>query len=162
MVAVSHHVLIAIDLSEAALKTVSYAAGILEKNTRITLYHVFYRVLCEGLEDDPNLAHYPLFEKQVGNLKTWLSQQRGIVQDMMDRMTSLLVEKGFDPKNIQTKNQERKTGVAGQILEEVAEGEYDTVVVGRREKRNARHFLLGSVSHKVVQHAENCAVWVVE
>jgi len=159
---VSHHVLIAIDLSEAVLKTVSYAAGILEKNTRITLYHVFYRVLCEGLEDDLILANYPLFEKQVGNLKTWLSQQRGIVQDMMDRMTSLLVEKGFDPQNIQIKIQERKTSVAGHILEELAEGEYDTVVVGRREKRDARHFLLGSVSHKVVQHAENCAVWVVE
>lgn len=31
MVAVSHHVLIAIDVSESALKTVSYAASILDK-----------------------------------------------------------------------------------------------------------------------------------
>lgn len=162
MSAVSHQVLIAIDDSESALKTVSYAAGILDKNTRITLYHVFYRVLCEGLEDDQVLAHYPLFAEKVGSLKTWLSQQRGIVQDMMDRMTSLLVEKEFNPQNIQIKIQERKTSVAGHILEEVLEGEYDTVVVGRRERGNARHFLLGSVSHKVVQHAENCAVWVVE
>lgn len=162
MSAVSHQVLIAIDLSESALKTVSYAASILEKNTRITLYHVFYRVLCEGLEDDQILAHYPLFAEQVGNLKTWLSQQRGIVEDMMTRATNLLVENGLDPQNIQIKIQERETSVAGYILEELAEGEYDTVVVGRREKRDARHFLLGSVSHKVVQHAENCAVWVVE
>jgi len=80
----------------------------------------------------------------------------------MTRATNLLVENGFDPQHIQIKIQERKTGVEGQILEEVADGEYDTVVVGRREKRDARHFLLGSVSQKVVQHAEDCAVWVVE
>jgi nucleotide-binding universal stress UspA family protein len=162
MVAVSHHVLIAIDDSESALKTVSYAASILDKNTRITLFHVLYRVPYKDLEDDPTLAHYPLFEQQVESLKTWLSQQRGSADGLMTRVKDLLIERGFAPQNIRVKIEERKTSVAGDILEELTEGEYDTVVVGRRQKSGTRHFLMGSVSSKIVQHAENCAVWVVE
>jgi len=64
--------------------------------------------------------------------------------------------------NIQVKIVERKTSAAADILEELRDGHYDTVVVCRRRKKRFRQFLLGSVSHKIVQHAENCAVWVVE
>lgn len=58
--------------------------------------------------------------------------------------------------------EEKKASVAKDILEELKEREYDTVIVGRRQKSAVKHFLLGSVPNKIVHHADNVAVWVVE
>ncbi len=47
------------------------------------------------------------------------------------------------------------------ILRIREEGNYDTLVVGRRGVSKAEEFLFGSVSTKVVQSAVDCTVWVV-
>jgi nucleotide-binding universal stress UspA family protein len=47
------------------------------------------------------------------------------------------------------------------ILRIREEGNYDTVVIGRRGVSKAEEFLFGSVSTKVVQSAADCTVWVV-
>ena len=47
------------------------------------------------------------------------------------------------------------------ILRIREEGNYDTVVIGRRGVSKAEEFLFGSVSTKVVQSAVDCTVWVV-
>ncbi len=47
------------------------------------------------------------------------------------------------------------------ILRIRKEGNYDTLVVGRRGVSKAEEFLFGSVSTKVVQSAADCTVWVV-
>jgi nucleotide-binding universal stress UspA family protein len=48
------------------------------------------------------------------------------------------------------------------ILSERDETEYDTIVVGRQGISRNEEFLFGSVSSKIVTHARNCTVWVVE
>ncbi|WP_031485311.1 universal stress protein [Maridesulfovibrio frigidus] len=47
------------------------------------------------------------------------------------------------------------------ILRIREEGDYDTLVVGRRGVSKAEEFLFGSVSTKVVQSAVDCTVWVI-
>ena len=47
------------------------------------------------------------------------------------------------------------------ILREAQEGGYGTIVMGRRGLSKVREFLLGRVTNKVLQGAENFAVWIV-
>lgn len=91
MPTLTHLVLIAIDVPESSWNIIAYAAGVLDKQTRSTLYHVFYRVPCEDLEDDPFLVNYPLFGKQVADLKIWLSRERESKAGMMAEAKKLLV-----------------------------------------------------------------------
>jgi nucleotide-binding universal stress UspA family protein len=51
--------------------------------------------------------------------------------------------------------------VAEDILEEAQTGAYDTVVLGRRGLGLARSLLLGSITRKVVDNANGCAVTIV-
>jgi len=42
------------------------------------------------------------------------------------------------------------------------ETQYSTIVVGRQGLSRSEEFLFGSISSKIVNHASNCTVWVVE
>jgi nucleotide-binding universal stress UspA family protein len=48
------------------------------------------------------------------------------------------------------------------ILEERDQLEHSTIVIGRQGMSRSEEFLFGSVSNKIVNHAQNCTVWVVE
>ena len=52
--------------------------------------------------------------------------------------------------------------IARDILAVQREGEFGTVVVGRRGVPKTEEFLFGSVSRRVVTEAKGCTVWVVE
>jgi nucleotide-binding universal stress UspA family protein len=80
----------------------------------------------------------------------------------MDKAKALLIKSGLESKNIQIKIQQWKKGVARDILSELRAGKYDTVVMGRRGLSGTKAFFAGSVSNKIIQHAKNCGVWVVE
>jgi nucleotide-binding universal stress UspA family protein len=80
----------------------------------------------------------------------------------MDKAKGLLIKGGIEPDHIHLKIEEKKESVARDILSEVENGKYDTVIVGRRGLSGAKGFFSGSVSSKIVHHAKNCAVWVVE
>jgi nucleotide-binding universal stress UspA family protein len=47
-------------------------------------------------------------------------------------------------------------------LFEQNKAQYRTIVVGRQGLSRSEEFLFGSISSKIVSHARNCTVWVVE
>ncbi|MEE8620893.1 MAG: universal stress protein [Syntrophobacteria bacterium] len=47
------------------------------------------------------------------------------------------------------------------MLTEAQEGEYGTIVMGRRGLSKVREFLMGRVTNKVLHRAEGFAVWIV-
>lgn len=160
----NHKILVAVDRSENALKAVQHAAGILPKDARVTLYHVFFEPLPKevGREDSLLQQHYIPIKERVIEMKEWLEQERVLVKHAMDKAKSMLVEGGIAPDNIALRIEGKKESVARDILREVERGRYDTVIVGRRGLSGAKGFLSGSVSNKIVHHAKSCAVWVVE
>ena len=157
-------ILIAVDQSENAMKAVEYAAGILGKNAHVTLFHVFYKAPPEEIEKDEFLMqnHHVLFKERIDELRAWLEKKRKSIEGVLEKAKGILVAAGIDEKNIRIRIQERTESEARDILRELKEGGYGTVVVGRRGLSGARGFFSGSVSSKIVHHAENCAVWVVE
>ena len=74
----------------------------------------------------------------------------------------ILVEKNIAEEAVAVVVKDGRKGVAQDILDEIAEGGYGTVVVGRRGLSMARRLLFGSVSDKIVRNAKDCTVWVVD
>ena len=58
--------------------------------------------------------------------------------------------------------QHTSRSMAEGILAERDEVEYSTIVVGRQGLSRSEEFLFGSISSRIVNHARNCTVWVVE
>lgn len=158
-------ILMAMDGSKNAIKAVDYVARTVGKTKRvqITLYHVFPEAPPIGIEKEATLTHHhPSFRKGVGDFRTWLRQKRMTIEKVMDKARDILVKAGIAQKNIKIKIEEKKEGIARDILKEAKKGRYDTIVVGRRGLTATKAFFFGSISSKIIQHAKNCTVWVVE
>ncbi len=155
-------ILIAIDESKNAMKAVEYVAGTVGKNSgvKITLFSVFPKFPPTFLETDASL--HPIFKGKAEELTTLTVQKIAAIEKSVERAKKVLMDAGIIGKNITVKIQERKIGIARDILKEVQKGEYDTIAVGKRGLSANRTFLFGSVSNKLIQYAKNCTVWVVE
>jgi nucleotide-binding universal stress UspA family protein len=74
----------------------------------------------------------------------------------------LLIAKGIGPEQIEKKSISDSTDVAESILEEVRDGNYQTLVLGRCGLSASKRFLMGSVTTKVVNNGSGIAICVVE
>ncbi|UCD87207.1 MAG: universal stress protein, partial [Desulfobacterales bacterium] len=129
--------LIAMDESEGSLTAVEYARHTICKGQKVTLFNVL------TAEHGVEIAKTKMEEL--------LTQVKGRLQDM-----------GIDENDVEIKVATKQKGVAEDILEEVNRGEYGSIVLGKRGISRTRQLLFGSVSNYIVQHAENCAVWVID
>jgi nucleotide-binding universal stress UspA family protein len=156
-------ILIALDESENAMKAVEHVAEVLGKKVLITLYHVLPKAPPKKIEKERILVgHHLVFKDSVENFRAWIEHRRAMMTKVMEKAKRTLIKAGISQKNIKVKIEEGKRGVARDILKEVKDGKYDTVVVGRRGVSATKAFFAGSVSGKIFHHARNCAVWVQE
>lgn len=130
-------ILIAMDESENATMAAAYAADILANRTDVTIT-LFHIATDESIKDESG------------------------IKEMMDIARSILMKAGIPEKAINIEIRQKKAGMGNDILNEIAEGGYGTVVVGRRGASKAQQLLFGSVSNKIVQNTKDCTVWVVE
>jgi len=84
-------------------------------------------------------------------------QWRGLVHKANQHLGAM----GLAPQTVHRKFKPKYFDVAEDILEEAQAGAYDTVVMGRRGLGLAKSLLLGSVTRKVVDNANGCAVTIV-
>ena len=130
-------ILIAMDGSENGIMAAGYAADILSNRTDVTI-NLFHIATDESIKDESG------------------------IKEMMDIARSILMKAGIPEKAINIEIRQKKAGMGNDILNEIAEGGYGTVVVGRRGLSKANQLLFGSVSNKIVQNTKDCTVWVVE
>ena len=146
------NILIAVDESENARRAVSYVAqlvGSLE-GFKVTVLHVIPQP-----EED--------FFKTSIEKEKWCSQYREKVDAMLEGYRQILLRAGFHPDDVSVRSPFRYCpSMAACILAERDETEYGTLVVGRQGLSRSEEFIFGSISSKIVSHARNCTVWVVE
>ena len=145
-------ILIAVDESENARRAVYYVAQILGCVTgfAVTIFHV----VAEHDED-----YFPTPAEK----ETWLTQHRQKIGVVLEEYRQILLGAGFAADDVTVRFTIRYCpSIAQCILAERDEGEYGTIVVGRQGLSRSEEFLFGSVSSKIVNHARNCTVWVVE
>ena len=144
-------ILIAVDRTETAMNAVKYVGTIIGtiKPPRISLLYVYP-------EPPPN------FYQKGGLLPDYENEKKQIARQIFSDSSIILKECGIDSENIDsvTRMAEGKT-ISQTILDVQKEGEYGTVVVGKRGVSKAEEFLFGSISNALVHSSGGFAVWVV-
>ena len=146
------NILIAVDESENAGRAVSYVAQMLGGviGFRVTILHVVA---------EPEQDYFPTSTER----EKWLSQHKQKVDVMLEGYRRILINAGFGSNEVTVRSTIRYCpSMAECILAERDEPEYSTIVVGRQGLSRSEEFLFGSISSKIVNHARNCTVWVVE
>lgn len=150
-------VLVAVDGSEQALDTVRYVANtVLPQAATIVLFHIMTKVP----ESFIDLQRQPSFHYRIADIKEWELQQEKAIQDFMERACDVLDAAGIPKKSIKVRIEERKVGIARDIITESQAG-YHAVVVGRRGLSELKDFVLGSIANKLVEKLVHVPVWII-
>jgi nucleotide-binding universal stress UspA family protein len=138
-------ILVALDASEEAMATVDYLGTMVDASDwGIILFHVIrdlYFVLPESGEI--------------------LQDIEGAVETFLEQAVGRLEKAGLRPDQISTKTVSGVASRAKAIVEEAKDSGCGTIVVGRRGLSRVEEFFMGRVSKKVMQLAQEMAVWVV-
>ena len=139
-------ILVPIDGSDRALNTVRYVARVEPfRKMGIVLFHVFSSVP-EGYWD---LEKDPRSTSTVRQVRSWEIEQRKKIKPYMEQAKQFLLKAGVPPESIIIKIQDRKKGIARDIIREARNG-YDAVVTRRRGMTGLRRIVLGSVATKLL------------
>lgn len=139
-------------LDGRALKFVSETFGP-PRDTEITLLHLYTPP--PRVETTDSLV--------TGKLKgslAQISQEVAQLESRLEEVRGLLVDRGFPPERVKSVFAPRRKDIAEEIIEQVARGQFDVVVLNRRAGRVTR-FFSGSVSQKVLAALSDATVCVV-
>lgn len=147
-------VLIAVDKSESTLKAVDYAGFMLNgTKSRIILFHTkrsLRRFLPKSLfEDIPDIA------------ELWSEKAAEEIAPVMDKARQMLINSGIEESRIQEQTSEGSRSPAKDVLAAADEYGCGTIILGRQGDTGNKDFSIGSVARKVIEAAEDKALWVV-
>lgn len=148
---INKNILIAVDESENARRAVSYVGQLLGglSGFKVKLLHVI---------PDPEEDYFPDAQEK----EKWISRTKEKVERMLTDYRQLLLDHGFSGDDVSVQHTLRYCpSMAECILTELDKTLYDTIVVGRQGVSRSEEFLFGSISSKIVNHAQDCTVWVV-
>lgn len=139
--------LLALDGSEGALAAVDYATEMPAfRNMEAVLFNVFSNLpeFCWDLQRDPQ------FKQSASQMHAWEVQQRRDMEQYMEKAAQGLVRSGFSKNAVHVKIQNRKKGVARDILAEARTG-YDLLITGRKGVSRIQELVMGSVAFKLLE-----------
>ena len=161
--------LLALDGSEVSRRAVEYVANVISglKNAEITLFHVS-EVPAVFLEHGGGELHgnESLTAKmREGSLASWTEQERERTEREIFAPARMILEataSGTGPTIRTRLETDIQLGVPRTIINEMKEGGYDTLVLGRRGRSMLKEFMFGGVTSKVIHHIKDCAIWIIE
>jgi nucleotide-binding universal stress UspA family protein len=146
------NIMIAVDESENARRAVSYVGRFLSgiSGFKVLILHVIRQ---------PEEDYFPT----AADKDRWLGEYKLKVDAMLKHYREILIDEGLEPAGVSVRSTLRYCpSLAECILAERNEMKCSTIVVGRQGISRSEEFLFGSVSSKIVNHARDCTVWVVE
>lgn len=154
----SRKILVAVDLSTHSLNAVKYVA---QQCAPVGLRVNLMYVMPTAPETFWDLERDAFFkEKMKGKYAQWKRNTKKAAEAFLDDLRNILAKAKFKKDDMGVILEERKVGIARDIIEECGQG-YDAIVVGRRGLSKLEDIFLGSVSNKIVQGVDNVPVWVV-
>jgi nucleotide-binding universal stress UspA family protein len=152
------NILVAIDDSENAMRAVEFVAKFLVHNGKVTLFNVLQDTAALCSVESPELT--PYFLSQRTSFCVLEDKKKELVDKAMQKARSILLDAGFEDKNISIKSNIKKKGIARDIAQEALAG-YDLIVIGRKGSSGVKEFFLGSISQKVLHLATDASVLIV-
>jgi nucleotide-binding universal stress UspA family protein len=148
----NQRLLVAVDLGEAGFRVVDHVAFVLAVASHLeaVLIHVIPSLLPSPVEEDLKEIEGVLLEREKEEAARFFREAQKIFQ-----------EEGLPTDRIRVKVKNSPLGVAATLIKEAREGDYGTVVVGRRGRGGFKELLLGSVSSKVLFNLHRRTIWVV-
>jgi nucleotide-binding universal stress UspA family protein len=150
-------ILLALDGSNRAFETVRYICEIPPfREMKVVLFTVFSKIpeAYWDLERQPNLG------KRISNVRAWERQKQKSVKEYMQEARKKLIAGGFSGKSVSVKIQERKEGIALDIIREAKSG-YDAVAIGRKGMSKLKELVLGSVATRLLEKLAFVPLFVV-
>ena len=146
------HVLVAVDESDNSKRLVMYLADFFSGYGDVFI--TLLTILPEPSED-----YFPN-EEERGK---WLAGKKDSLQTALENYRQILLGAGFSAEKLESRLVVRHcTSIGDAILEEQDKLRCCIVAVGRRGISHNEEFIFGSTSSKILHHAKNCAVMVVE
>ncbi|UCG80131.1 MAG: universal stress protein [Desulfobacterales bacterium] len=139
-------------------QAVKYAARMTSgvKDVSYTLFNVqplLPRIFRQAAETDPkvNAELHVLVEKntEVGRCAS---------RELKD----IMVREGIPQNRVEVVSQPMQVGMAKDILNRAEQGSYYGIILARRALTPSRDFFIGTTAAKVVEHAIDIPVWVVD
>ena len=151
-------ILIAMDESENARRSVMFAAKMFDKNDEITLFSVLpdHKNICSFESQDLT----PSLQRQQEALCTLENEKKGLLEKTLNESHRELLDAGFADDHVHQEIKPAKKNVAQDIINKADTG-FDAVLIGKRGISATSAFLFGSVSQKVLQGVNKASVLVV-
>ena len=150
--------LIAFDDSDNAMRAVEKVAAFFDRGSQVTLFHVAQDSSALCRMNSPGLT--PLFKHEQSEFCTLEDKKRELVEEALKKAREILAGSGFNEKNITTKLEKTKHGVARDIISE-ASANYDVLVMGKKGISGFKDFLFGGTTQKVMNNVDNVSVFIV-
>ena len=150
-------ILLALDGSDRAFETVRYVCQIPPfREMHVVLFTVFSKIpdAYWDMERQPNLG------KRMRDIRAWEGQKQKAIKEDMKNAWQKLIDEGFSRDAVTVKIQERKEGIARDIINEAKNG-YDAVAIGRKGMSKLKELVLGSVATKLLEKLEFVPLFMV-
>ena len=155
-------ILIAMDETLISIKALDYVAEMISgTDAQILLVHVM-RELHLFPREHEKFCTLEEKEKLISRTEEGVKRAETRACDVFAEATNRLKLAGIASERVDNKIVTRITSRASAIVEEARKNGCGTVVVGRRGLSDLEDLFLGSMSNKVLQIAEDLAVWLVQ
>ncbi len=149
--------LIAVDGSDQSMDAVKYAVNMVPREAfEIVLFHVFSKIP----ESHWDLEKNPQMHQNLLSIRSWEMKQEEMIGQFMQRARETIVKAGFPAEDVQLRTQERKEGIARDILAESRKGYVAVVAARRGGNRLWNSLFMGSVTNKLVERISHTSVWI--
>ena len=150
-------ILLAVDSSDQAFEAVRYVSRLFPPNRmEVVLFHVMTKVP----ESFWDIEKEPVYRHEVAAIIAWELQQKKERQEFMKKARRLLLDRNVPEDAVSIKIQERKVGIARDIVYE-SQNDYDGVVVGRWGISLLKDYLWGSIANKLLGRLTHIPLCVV-
>jgi nucleotide-binding universal stress UspA family protein len=154
----SHRILVAVDGSDQSLEAVRYIGEVVHPGRcEVVLFHTLSRIPETFFDAEKGGAYAQVMQEDSAR---WEKAVEAAVDRFMSEARRVLTDKGVPEEDICVKVQERKIGIARDILAESLQG-YQAVVVGRTGLSKYKDFVIGSIANKVVDKLLHVSICIV-
>ena len=150
-------ILLALDGSDQSFEAARYVSQFfLPERLDLVIFHVSSKIP----ESFWDIEKSPTYQQQLAPVAAWATQEEKRIQEFTETAREMFIRGGVPKDSIEINIQQKKAGIARDILHE-AQGNYDLVVVGRWGISKLKDLVWGGVANKLIGHMVHCPLCVV-